>query len=367
MKAKMKTLNKEKQLLFKSRKIRKERLRERGITLIALVVTIIILLILVGVTLNIALSENGLFDKAKQSTEKTKDVTEDEQVKVAVTDALVAGAGTLSTDNVREGLKSVFGEDKVKDGDTFLGTGPWTFKGERNTYTIDSTGKMSSKPPVKKDILTADYFTESNYGDYITNYGIDVDGDGNAEDDWRIFYIQDYEGEGVKGDTLPAQGRRIFLIASNYVNTNVPAMNGVDEKTKMKPGTDNKEKFVKYWSEDDLPEIVDLYPDDTSSVALFPKLFLFHELRIPLDGETYWDAQKCVYSLLNTDNWRGFTRKGISDYAIGGPTIEMFCRSWNKKHSSEVDLFCESRLDGTYDLAVVPTNQLLPNTKIPNR
>ncbi len=47
-----------------------KRLKEQGITLVALVVTIIILLILSGVTLNIALSENGIFNKAKKATEK---------------------------------------------------------------------------------------------------------------------------------------------------------------------------------------------------------------------------------------------------------------------------------------------------------
>ncbi len=45
-------------------------LKEQGITLVALVVTIIILLILAGVTLNIALSENGIFNKTKQAVEK---------------------------------------------------------------------------------------------------------------------------------------------------------------------------------------------------------------------------------------------------------------------------------------------------------
>ncbi len=44
-----------------------EEMREKGITLIALVVTIIILLILVGVTLNMALSGDGLFSMARKA------------------------------------------------------------------------------------------------------------------------------------------------------------------------------------------------------------------------------------------------------------------------------------------------------------
>ena len=45
-------------------------IKEKGITLVALVVTIIILLILAGVTLSIAVSDNGLFQRAKKATEK---------------------------------------------------------------------------------------------------------------------------------------------------------------------------------------------------------------------------------------------------------------------------------------------------------
>ncbi len=55
-----------------------QKLKEKGITLIALVVTIIILLILAGVTLNMALSGDGLFSRARNATEKYKKAQEDE-------------------------------------------------------------------------------------------------------------------------------------------------------------------------------------------------------------------------------------------------------------------------------------------------
>lgn len=42
--------------------------KENAITLIALVITIIILLILAGVTINILIGENGLFNTAKNAT-----------------------------------------------------------------------------------------------------------------------------------------------------------------------------------------------------------------------------------------------------------------------------------------------------------
>ena len=51
---------------------------DRAITLIALIVTIIVLLILAGVTINLAVYNQGIFNKAKTATSAYKNATEDE-------------------------------------------------------------------------------------------------------------------------------------------------------------------------------------------------------------------------------------------------------------------------------------------------
>lgn len=48
---------------------------ERGITLVALVVTIVVLLILAGVTITYALSNNGLFTKAQETAMVSEQAT----------------------------------------------------------------------------------------------------------------------------------------------------------------------------------------------------------------------------------------------------------------------------------------------------
>ena len=53
--------------------------REKGITLIALIVTIIVLLILAGVTINLAVNNQGIFNKAKTATRAYKNASENEQ------------------------------------------------------------------------------------------------------------------------------------------------------------------------------------------------------------------------------------------------------------------------------------------------
>ncbi len=50
-----------------------------AITLVALVITVIILIILAGVSLNLALGENGIFVKSKQAVDKYKDEAQKEQ------------------------------------------------------------------------------------------------------------------------------------------------------------------------------------------------------------------------------------------------------------------------------------------------
>ena len=47
--------------------MKRKSLRERGITLVALVVTIIILLILAAVTISLVLGQGGLLQRAKDS------------------------------------------------------------------------------------------------------------------------------------------------------------------------------------------------------------------------------------------------------------------------------------------------------------
>ena len=54
----------------------------RGITLIALVVTIVVLLILAGITISLVFSENGIIAKAREAAEKTNQAVINEQAQM---------------------------------------------------------------------------------------------------------------------------------------------------------------------------------------------------------------------------------------------------------------------------------------------
>ena len=63
---------------------RKTSKKEKGITLIALIVTIIVLLILAGVTISLAVSNQGIFNKAKTATRSYKNAATAEEESLAV-------------------------------------------------------------------------------------------------------------------------------------------------------------------------------------------------------------------------------------------------------------------------------------------
>ena len=57
----------------------KELKSKKGITLIALVVTIVVLLILAGITINLVFSENGIIKKAQDAAEAQKQAEESDR------------------------------------------------------------------------------------------------------------------------------------------------------------------------------------------------------------------------------------------------------------------------------------------------
>ena len=88
-------------------------INEKGITLIALVITIIVLLVLAGVSLSLVLGDNGVLKKAQNATTETRNAEEKEKIEMAVAAARTAGNGVLTTENLNTELVKVFGENKI--------------------------------------------------------------------------------------------------------------------------------------------------------------------------------------------------------------------------------------------------------------
>ena len=122
--------------------------REKGITLIALIVTIIVLLILAGVTINLAVNNQGIFNKAKTATRAYKNASENEQ---------------MGLDEADKEIESYLPGVRYKDA-----------KGETQTLTKET--------PVGTKIGT----TENISG---------KDGETEVKLDWYLFDVDETEGK----------------------------------------------------------------------------------------------------------------------------------------------------------------------------
>lgn len=56
--------------------------KEKGITLVALVVTIVVLLILAGVSISLVVGQNGIVTKSKQARDEYKNAASNEEIQM---------------------------------------------------------------------------------------------------------------------------------------------------------------------------------------------------------------------------------------------------------------------------------------------
>ena len=95
--------------------MRKQNLKEnKGITLIALVITIIVLLILAGITIGLVTGDNGILTQAQNAKNMTEKASEEEKIQMAVMGSSLTDNGyadVLETDSLTNELESQFGEN----------------------------------------------------------------------------------------------------------------------------------------------------------------------------------------------------------------------------------------------------------------
>ena len=107
-----------------------------GITLIALIITIIVLLILAGVTLNMVMGENGIFGKANNAKNKTEVAQYEEELRMCVLELQTDVATNGTTFNM-DTIKNKFVE-KVKE---LENTTEIEFPTEESETRLDGTYK----------------------------------------------------------------------------------------------------------------------------------------------------------------------------------------------------------------------------------
>lgn len=204
----------------------------------------------------------------------------------AVWDATLDEGATEAQIDAKNEFDGKWGFDLTKYAET---TGaPIEFKLKVNAIGQPRSGRF---------VLTQD-ITPENYGDYV-KYSKDLNGDGDLTNDWRIFY-EDNEN--------------IYIIAAGLVeNTEMNA--DITELSTTESCTDYGINMIH-------SEFVNT-PIDKSIINKF----------MLTDAEASNNINyKATANLLSTSHWSQFVDSDFAVAAVGGPTIEMFVRSWNQKY-----------------------------------
>ena len=128
----------------------------KGITLIALIITIIILLILAGVTITMLTGDNGILKQATNARETNSKAEFEEQVKLAVMASKVNDTASINLETLENEINKIDGTTITKSTDDKL---PWTVKKE--SYEVTITANTTGKDDGKKDEDTKiDYGTK---------------------------------------------------------------------------------------------------------------------------------------------------------------------------------------------------------------
>ena len=283
--------------------------KQSGITLIALVVTIIVLIILAGVSISMVVGDNGIITQAQNAEEETEKADVKEKTQMDIMEKELENEGNISKGDFVTILNQYFDDVPTEE----------NLPEDLNDLTLTSKEEYGGHEMNIGDIWNgtfaqaslAEAVTGTNYGDYV-DYPIDLNGDGDTANDWRIFYND---------------GEHVFIIAADYVlNTSRYLDNaGTGMTTYITYGL--------YWD-----------PVPTTGQTVNPSILsLFRQNWTDYSTN---ENGRCISTLLNTNNWDGFVNSSYADYAIGCPTLEMWVASWNERGYTQ--LYTNTNTSGYY-------------------
>ena len=211
-----------------------------GITLIALVITIIVLLILAGVSIATLTGENGVLTKANDANKKTGQASAEEQVQLEVT-ASIGTDGKISIPDLNKNLKNIKG--LIHEGESIenipIDNLPAAVVVDGNNVIIRENGTVVVSEWIQTGYKITNEEITVKIGDYVLNYDegtestqIETAESGHTEQQalitenlgWRILGIGENGGLELTSDnptTTPVtlSGETGFLNGEEVLNT----------------------------------------------------------------------------------------------------------------------------------------------------
>ena len=184
----------------------------KGITLITLVITVVVLTILAGVSINAVVGDDGIIAKAKESANLTKETTIKESIEKLVLEYKLAEKGETLEDFLKTKIPSKI--DKV----TNNGDGTLTIEKDGVTVTVNATHTSNPSTPTKPTInldnlqigeyVNYTYDTASDYGTVAQTIGLK----------WRILNIDKENNVIDIISDSPTDAKKYFGGISGYYN-----------------------------------------------------------------------------------------------------------------------------------------------------
>lgn len=178
-------------------------------------------------------------------------------------------------------------------------------------YTVDQEGNVKEKNPNELEV-------EDLNGSFL---GADVEYSGYDASylgGWRIFYATEEE---------------TFIISTETINSNIEfgSSNSIPLVSKNKDTTYTgsfdiaNSKYGRTWNK---IWVVDQIHQSTEKInGTNPS---------SLQGDV---QHKAVAYLCDSNNWKNYVVEGLANYAVGGPTIELFIKAWqNRPNGSNIDI-----------------------------
>ena len=201
-----------------------EKLNEKnGITLIALVITIIVLLILAGVSIAMLTGENGILTQAQNAKNQTEEAEIKERIKLAVNAARISDNGyeELGQNNLQEELDKEFGEGKtvVRDNEdvSFI----VNLRDDKKDYTVLSNGEIedgidwkdamvNAKAPEEQETTSKNVIGIGTNGQAVNMdlwlYTFDSVTNGYGLNSKEVFQNTEYNTNGTNSETIRTAG-----------------------------------------------------------------------------------------------------------------------------------------------------------------
>lgn len=122
----------------------KRNVNNNGITLIALVVTIIVLLILAGVSISMLTGQNGILNRVAEAKDKSEESETKELIEMAVFNSIIGenGVSKLNKEKLQENISNVLEKDKAVVIDNKNETYTIKLNDTNKKYYIDKNGKI---------------------------------------------------------------------------------------------------------------------------------------------------------------------------------------------------------------------------------